>query len=116
VHLLEGCPGAAKEVSVLRGDETQMTRHVKILLILGVFLTVAPPSIGLLFTAISMCLAFYDLSSSPSGIADPQPLAQHIGFTLEATFLGIVFSAVGITLLMVAAILLIFKRPSKILN
>ena len=89
-----------------------MTRIVKILLILSVVLTLAAPVVGLFFTVISMGLTFNDLSKSPNGIANPQQLAQHIGFTLEATAAGLIFSAIGIILLIVIGVMVIFKKPS----
>jgi biopolymer transport protein ExbB/TolQ len=90
-----------------------MNRSVKILLILGVIFTFVPPSIGLLFTVISMNLAFHDLSQSQQGIADPHQLAGHIGDTLIFTASGLVFSAVGIVMLIIAVLRIVFAKPAQ---
>ncbi len=91
-----------------------MTRNIKILLILGGVLALAAPVIGLFFTVISMILTFRDLDKS--GIADPQGLAHHIGFTLEATAAGLIVSAIGVILVVIALLKLIFKKPPLNLN
>jgi biopolymer transport protein ExbB len=94
--------------------KTQMTRNLKILLILGAVLALAAPVIGLFFTIISMILTFRDLGKS--GIADPHGVARDIGFTLEATAAGLIFSAIGVFLVVIALLKLIFKKPPLNLN
>jgi biopolymer transport protein ExbB len=94
--------------------KTQMTRNIKMLLIFGGVLALAAPVIGLFFTVISMILTFHDLGKS--GIADPHGLARDIGFTLEATAAGLIVSAIGIILLIIALLKLIFKKPPLNLN
>jgi hypothetical protein len=90
-----------------------MNRPVNRLLILGVALTFAPALFALLLTAISMILAFHDLSLR--GIADPQQsqLPNHIGFVLVFSVAGVVLSAIGIIMLIVAGLLGVVTRSGR---
>jgi biopolymer transport protein ExbB/TolQ len=89
-----------------------MNRTTKTLLIFGVILTVVPFLIGFLITTISMISSFHDLSQY--GIADPHKLAGAIGSSLIATMIGVVFTPVGIAMLIGSWIVHISsKRTSK---
>ncbi len=91
-----------------------MTRLSKLLLIFGVIFTVVPPLVGFLMTVLSMIAAFHDLSAQ--GIADPHTLAAHIGWSLTATLVGVIFSALGIVMLIVAGLQMAFAQPTTKLS
>ena len=88
-----------------------MNRAVKLLLILGLFLTIVPLLIGTAVTVISMIFAFHDLSQQ--GIADPHQLAGHIGSSLTATMIGLLCMPFGVAMLIAAGIVYAVTKPQK---
>ena len=66
----------------------------------SVAMIIVPPMLGLVGTVIGMVGAFGELKNS--GGADPKALAGDISVALLTTFYGLIFSIVGLILLIVS--------------
>jgi len=79
------------------------------LLIGGLVLFLGAPMAGFLLTVLGMVGAFNTLGQN--GISDPKLLSAHIGTVLTATFAGLVVGAIGLLIVVLAAILHFATRP-----
>jgi biopolymer transport protein ExbB/TolQ len=101
-NLIENRPGEAYLSDV--------KPQIKWMLITGGVLTLGGPFLGILLTVIGMIGAFHSLGDQ--GISDPAILAHHVGLTLWATMGGLVAAIIGMSMMVIAAVLHFTIRSS----
>lgn len=79
-------------------------KSIKKLFIWGVSLTVVPPILGFAGTVIGMLNSFSAVESSANSSEKADALASNISFALYTTVAGLLFSLIGIIILIICLV------------